>query len=205
MDAMTINKIIAGLLVGLLLAKGASMLAESRFHVETPETPAYAVALPEAEPAEEAAPAEAEGPSLSMLLAAADADKGRKVFAKCAACHGVDAGGANKIGPNLHNVVGREIGGHEGFAYSDALASHGGVWTYDLLDAWFEAPNDAIPFNKMAFAGVKKPGDRADLIAYLAANSENPPPFAEETEEAAPAEEGGEAEETAPDEDAGRE
>ncbi|GAB4124415.1 MAG: cytochrome c family protein [Rhodothalassiaceae bacterium] len=184
MDGMTINKTLAGILVALLLAKVTAMVAEARFHVEAPEVPAYAVALPESGTSIAEAPTpEAEGPSLAMLLASADADKGARVFAKCTACHGIEAGGPNKIGPNLHNIVGREIGHAPGFAYSDALSSHGGVWTYELLDAWLIDPKTTIPGNKMAFAGLNKPTDRANLIAFLAANSENPPPFV--TEEAA--------------------
>jgi len=179
-DTMTVNKIVAGVLIALLLAKGASILAEGPFHVEAPDEPAYAVAMPESDgdaAAEE--PEEPEAPSLAMLLQDASAESGARQFRKCSACHGVEAGGPHKIGPNLHDVVGAPVGGKDGFSYSSALASHGGEWTYDLLDAWLAKPGDAIPGNKMAFAGISDPEDRADLIAYLRDNSENPPALPE--------------------------
>ncbi len=176
MDTMTINKILAGILISLLLVKGSAMLAEGRFHVEAPETPAYAVALPEAETADAAAPEE-QGPSLAMLLADASVDKGQRAFAKCAACHSYDKGGANKIGPNLYAVVGASIAHVDGFSYSDALQNHEGDWTYERLDAWLLDPKSTIPGNKMAFAGVRKETERADLIAFLRMQADDPEPL----------------------------
>ncbi|OCX66676.1 hypothetical protein BFP70_00490 [Thioclava sp. SK-1] len=113
--------------------------------------------------ADDTAEAEDEGPQIA--LGTGDAAKGEKVFNKCKACHKMD--GSNGTGPHLDGVVNRAIGGVDGFAYSDAMAGHGGTWDYAALDAWLEKPKDFIPGNKMSFAGLRKPEDRNDLIAYL--------------------------------------
>ena len=115
------------------------------------------------------------GPDLGTLLAAADPAKGEKVFAKCAACHTINAGGANGIGPNLHGVVGEQIGkGVAGYAFSAALSGHGGTWTYENLNDWLKSPKAFANGTKMSFAGLSKPEDRADIIAYLKANGGGP-------------------------------
>lgn len=183
MDTMTINKIIGALLLALLLAKASEMLAEIPFHTDAPETPAYAVALPETEQAQ-AEPEEPQGPSLAALLAQASADAGERAFRKCAACHTIEEGGANRVGPNLHNTVGASVAHVESFNYSDALANFEGEWTYERLDAWLTSPSGLIPGNRMAFAGVSDPEERADLIAYLRANTQSPPPLPEAADQA---------------------
>lgn len=111
---------------------------------------------------------EAGGPDLGTLLAAADPATGEKVFAKCAACHTVNSGGANGIGPNLFAILGQPIGKHAaGFAYSSALSGHGGNWDYANMDAWLKSPRGFADGTKMSFAGLSKPEDRANLMAYL--------------------------------------
>ncbi|OCC25419.1 cytochrome C [Croceicoccus estronivorus] len=137
-----------------------------------------------------------QGPSFASLLATADVAKGEKLFGKCVSCHTINAGGPNGIGPNLHGVVGEEIGkGVGGFAFSSALSGHGGTWTFDLLDEWLASPKAFAPGTKMSFAGLSKAEDRANLIAYLNTQGSNLPLPA--VEEAPPAEEaaaeGGEA------------
>ena len=105
---------------------------------------------------------------LGTLLASADAERGKGTAKLCASCHTFDQGGPNRVGPNLWGVVGRDIGGHSGFAYSPAVASHAGAWTYEELDRWLASPSRSIPGNKMAFNGLRNPKDRANLLAYLA-------------------------------------
>jgi len=121
--------------------------------------------------AEEDAPVEAEPEaeaSFADLFAAADAGKGEKVFGKCKACHKLEEG-ANATGPSLYGVVGRPKAEAPGFNYSDVLlALQGGTWEPEQLDQWLTNPKDYAPGNKMTFAGLKKPEDRANLIAYLA-------------------------------------
>lgn len=115
------------------------------------------------------------GYDLGTLLAAADPAAGEKVFAKCTACHTINQGGANGIGPNLFGVLGQPIGKHvAGFAYSSDLASHGGTWTYENMDAWLASPKAFVPGTKMSFAGLGKPEDRAAVMAYLKANGGGP-------------------------------
>lgn len=113
---------------------------------------------------------------IATLLASADVAKGEATFAKCASCHTVNAGGANGIGPNLHGVVGEGIGtGAGGFAFSDALKGVGGTWTFENMDAWLKSPKAFAPGTKMTFAGLSKPEDRANLIAYLNTQGSNLP------------------------------
>lgn len=117
-----------------------------------------------------------EGPALATLLAEGDAAKGEAVFAKCTACHTIEQGGANGIGPNLYAIMGKPIGKHAaGFAYSSDLSGHGGDWTFENMDVWVKAPKAFAPGTKMTFAGLGKPEDRANLILFLLQNGGGPP------------------------------
>ncbi|MBC7905407.1 MAG: cytochrome c family protein [Rhodospirillaceae bacterium] len=102
----------------------------------------------------------------AFAQAAGDAAAGEKVFTQCKACHTVQAG-QNRVGPSLFGVVGRPAGTVEGFNYSPAMKSSGMTWTPENLDKYLADPKGAMPGNKMAFAGLKKPEDRANVIAYL--------------------------------------
>jgi cytochrome c len=135
---------------------------------------------------EGAGAAEAEKP-IEFYLASADAAKGEQVFKKCAACHNADKGGANQLGPNLWGVVGAPIGEGRGFAWSDALAKHGGSWDWDSLSHWLKSPKTFAPGTKMTFAGLSKPEDRADVIAFLNQHGDSPKPMPAAPAEAAPA------------------
>lgn len=103
---------------------------------------------------------------------AGDVDAGKKVFNKCRACHTTDEGGANKVGPNLHGIIGRDAATVEGFKYSQALQDSGIVWTEDKLTEFLAKPKAVVPKTKMAFPGLKKPEDIENVLAYLAAESE---------------------------------
>ena len=105
--------------------------------------------------------------SAAPAFAEGDAEAGKKVFNKCKVCHTEEAGGKNKVGPNLHGLFGRTAGTVEGFKYSDAMTESGIVWSEETLDAYLAKPKEYIPKNKMAFAGIKDEQDRVDLIAYL--------------------------------------
>ncbi|WP_425353571.1 c-type cytochrome [Roseovarius aestuariivivens] len=120
----------------------------------------------EEEPAAEAEPAADEASGFAAMVAAADPADGEKVYRQCAACHVVDDT-VNRVGPHLNGVVGRDIGSVDGFNYSDALASHGGVWDVDALNAWLENSNDYIPGNKMSYRGLRDEADRAAVIRYM--------------------------------------
>jgi cytochrome c len=100
---------------------------------------------------------------------AQDAEAGKKVFSRCKACHTVDAP-TNKVGPHLDGIVGRKAASLPNFVYSDAMKAKGAeglVWDEANLTSYLTDPKGFIPGNKMAFAGVKKPEDLANLIAYL--------------------------------------
>jgi cytochrome c len=108
--------------------------------------------------------------AVPALAQEGDATAGEKVFKKCAACHTVEPGGPNKVGPSLHDIVGRTTGTVEGFKYSDAMVKageEGHVWTPEEISLFVENPKKAMPGTKMTFAGLKKPEERADLVAYL--------------------------------------
>ena len=100
-----------------------------------------------------------------------DAAAGEAVFARCRACHSVEAG-VNRTGPSLYNIVGGESGSAEGFNYTDANATIGIVWTPEKLFQYLESPRRVIPGTRMAFAGLPAAQDRADLIAFLQTHSE---------------------------------
>jgi len=113
---------------------------------------------------------------IETLLASADPAKGEQVFKKCTSCHTIEAGGANGIGPNLHGVLGEAVAtGHGGFAFSDALKSHGGKWDFKTMDEWLHNPKKLAPGTKMTFAGLSKPEDRANVIAFLNSQGSNLP------------------------------
>lgn len=113
---------------------------------------------------------------LETLLASADAAKGEATFKKCASCHTVNSGGANGIGPNLYAVVGEGVAqGRGGFAFSDALKTHGGKWDWATLDAWLKNPKAFAPGTKMSFAGLGDAAERANLLVYLNTQGSNLP------------------------------
>jgi cytochrome c len=119
-----------------------------------------------------AVPAQAAKPAADAKVAlVGDAAKGKAVFAKCAACHTITAGGANGIGPNLAKIAGDDVGkGRGGFAFSTALAAKGGKWDDATLDKWLTNPRGFADGTKMTFAGLDDAQQRADVIAYLKAN-----------------------------------
>lgn len=107
---------------------------------------------------------------LASLMALADVNRGAKIFKKCASCHNVGKGESAKVGPNLFGVVGRAKASSSGFSYSEAMKSKGGVWDRESISQFITKPKDFISGTKMAFPGLKKPQDRADVILFLEKN-----------------------------------
>jgi cytochrome c len=106
----------------------------------------------------------------TTAMAQGDAAKGENVFKKCKICHQVGDGAKNQVGPQLNGVIGRKAGSLEGFSYSPAMKEAGEkgiVWNAENIAKYIENPRDFIPKNKMAFVGLKKEDERADVIAYL--------------------------------------
>lgn len=173
METFEFNKYAAGLLFTLLALFVINIVADtlvspihltqSVYVVEVAEEATHEVAAVEVKP-------------LAVRLAEADAAAGEKIFKKCKACHTIEAGGKNKVGPNLANIVGRARGAAAEFKYSSALGEAGGEWGYEELDGFIANPKEAISGNKMTFKGVRDPADRANLIAFLTAQTESPPP-----------------------------
>lgn len=115
--------------------------------------------------------------SLAERLAAADPEAGKKVWRKCKACHTIDKGGKKRIGPNLWNIVGADVGAREGFKYSKGMLAFGGQWTYERLDAYLTKPRKVVKGGKMSFVGLKKPKDRANVIAFMRMMADEPLPL----------------------------
>ncbi len=180
MNSFEFNKIAGAVLGTALVVFGLNQLAGILYHAEKPEKQGFAVEVAEATPAAGEAPAAEAAPaaSLGTMLASADATKGQAVFKACAACHDGSKGGPNKVGPNLWGIVDRMHGSHEGFAYSEAMAAlKDKPWSYEALNEFITSPKTAVPGTKMAFGGLKKDADRANLLAYLQTLSDAPVPF----------------------------
>lgn len=173
-DTMTMTKAVAGVCGALLVyllgnwaADGVYAMGAGGHGAEGELAQAYTIDTGAGE-----APAEGAGEAtvdFAALLAAADAAAGEKVFGKCKACHKMD--GTDGTGPHLNGVVDRAKASVAGFGYSEALAGMAAeAWTPDNLNAFLENPKGYAPGTKMSFAGLPKPEDRANVIAYLAAN-----------------------------------
>lgn len=186
-----VNMAVGAFLGTVFVLMSVSIASEGIFHSEAPEKPGFAIIAEEtAGEAGAGAAAEAEV-DIKPLLASADASAGEAVFKKCAACHTIEKGGPNKVGPNLWGVVERPIASHEGFAYSAGMktfAEANKTWTYDHLSYFIEAPKKHVPGTAMGFAGVKKPDERANLIAWLRGQADAPVALPAASAAAAPAE-----------------
>ena len=161
MDTMTSTKVVAGFCGAFLVFLLGKWMAEVVYHMDSHGEASYVIETGAEEATEEVAEV-----SFDEMMAAADAGKGEKVFKKCQACHKVEPG-ANGTGPTLYGVVGRDIASMEGFGYSGALTGMEGDWTPEALNEFLTKPSAYASGTTMSFNGLKKVGDRVNLIAYL--------------------------------------
>ena len=204
MDTFEFNKIAGAVLFVLLIIVGIGTVGDILVSPKQLYEPVYHVDVPDAEgaAATAAAPAEPEVEPISVRLASADVEDGMREEKRCPPCHTFEQGGANKVGPNLWNVVGGKTAHLDNFSYSDSLASLGATWSFEALDEFLADPKAYVPGTKMAFAGVKNPDRRADLIAYMRSLSESPVPLPEPEPAAAEPSSGDGAEQPAADDKA---
>jgi cytochrome c len=179
MSSFELNKFAAAVLLAGIIAMLAGIIADEMVKPKPLAQNAYVVAGVEAKASTESAPAAAEEVApIGPLLAAANVAEGEAVAKRCSACHTFTKGGPNRVGPNLWNVVGGPHGHAEGFQYSPAIAGkHDQPWTYEELNKFISNPKAYAPGTKMAFAGIRKPEERASLIAYLRSLSDSPKPL----------------------------
>ena len=175
MDSFEINKIIAAIILVVAIIFGLDKVSDGLFHVEKPENPGYKVEV--IAQSTNNSSDKAETIDISALMAMGDIDLGKKVFKKCAACHSINEGGGNKIGPALYNVVGRSVGGVADYKYSKSLMTYKKEWTFEELNGFLIKPATWVKGTKMAFAGLKKEEDRASVILYMNQNGDNPKPL----------------------------
>ncbi|MEO0871089.1 MAG: c-type cytochrome, partial [Pseudomonadota bacterium] len=146
------------------LGLGLSILSDKYFHGSDPERPEQLGFVIEGVETDD-------GPVIEKTMAQAltevTADQGAKVFAKCAACHSIEAGGANGVGPNLHAIMGANVGAKPGYTYSGAMAGFGGQWGWEEMNLWLKKPSTYVEGTKMSFAGLSKIEDRAAVALYM--------------------------------------
>jgi cytochrome c len=171
------NTVAGCVLASALFAMVLGKVSNALVHPHKLEKPAIAVSDEAPTQTAAAAPA-ADLPPIGPKLASANVDAGKAIFQKqCFTCHTVDKGGPNKVGPNLWGVVGRKKGSHAGFSYSSGMEAKGGDWTYEDIDHMIFKPTAYIKGTKMAFAGLPKEQERADVIAFLRTMSDSPQPL----------------------------
>lgn len=178
MSSIELNKIMAAVLVAGIIAMATGMVA--RILVPEPHEGENAYVIDTGAAPAEATVAEAVIPDIGPMLASADPAGGEALSRACAACHSFEEGGANKVGPNLYDIVSRPVASHEGFNYSTTLADLGAageVWSYEALNHFLAAPRDYAPGTAMSYAGMKDDQDRADMVAWLRTLSGSPEPL----------------------------
>lgn len=183
---MNLNTIFAAILIAGIVGMLASFVSRKAVAPHYPEHEAFPIEVSEVQQGGASAGPIGPDPILA-LIATADLETGQSLSKQCAACHDFTSGGANRVGPGLYGIVGKSMGKHEGFAYSDALVEKGGNWDYASLNHFLWKPKDFISGTKMNFIGIKKPEDRAAMIAWLRAQGSSNYPLPSEAEIAAEA------------------
>ena len=174
------NKIIVSIVFAIILVVGINKVTDVIFYVEKPEKSAYQVATGTtvaSTTSAETGSVSSESENIMALFASTSATDGAKVFKKCLSCHSIAKEGKNKIGPKLFGVLGRQAGSISDYKYSKAMAAHGKVWSFEEMNSFLIKPKDWINGTKMQFLGLKNAKDRAAVILYMNANTDNPLPI----------------------------
>ena len=164
-----IQKIFTSILVVILVIFGIGKISDLIFKTEK-NVVAYKVEVQE----KSAGITEESTLDITTFLAMGNVEHGKSQFKKCKACHSINKGGKNNIGPALWGVMERKAGGLNDYKYSKALISHGKEWNFEELNGFLLKPSTWIKNNKMGFAGLKNDKDRASIILFLNQNSDNP-------------------------------
>ena len=173
------NKIIVSIVLAVILVLVINKITDVIYYVEKPEKSAYQVETIATgnTTTNEKNSEDAVSGNIMTLFASTSAADGAKVFKKCAACHSINQGGSNKIGPALWGILGRKAGSISDYKYSKAMAAYGKAWSFDEMNSFLIKPKDWIKGTKMSFAGLKNEKDRAAVILYMNENTDNPLPL----------------------------
>jgi cytochrome c len=166
------NKIFGSLLLTVIIVLGINKASDIIYKVNVPTTESYKVEVKDNSQTNEKK--EPVSSDIKAILALGSADQGKKIFTKCAACHSINKGGGNKIGPALYSVLGRKAGSVNDYKYSKGMASFEKIWGFEEMNAFLIKPAAYIKGTKMAFGGLKKEEDRASLILYMNQQTDNP-------------------------------
>ena len=171
------NKIIVSIALAVILVLGINKITDVIFYVEKPEKSAYqvaSIATDDSSASTETNSVSSGSGDIMAMFASVSAAEGAKVFKKCAACHSINEGGSNKIGPALWGVLGRSVGSVPDYKYSKAMAAYGKNWSFEEMNGFLLKPKDWIKGTKMSFAGLKKAEARAAVILYMNENTNSP-------------------------------
>ena len=178
MSALEVNKIIASIIVAVIVIGLIAIIGDLIFKNSNDEVVqnAYKIDIAEVQSDENSTNTENIDSSelVSPLLKTASLENGEKIFKKCGACHTYKKDGANKVGPNLWNVLNREMGQVDGYKYSKALMAFGGKWDYSSLNQFLLKPKEYMKGTKMNYAGLKKEKDRANILLWLRSLADTP-------------------------------
>jgi cytochrome c len=177
MDSFELNKILGAVLGTCLALLTLNIAANALYATHKPAKPGYEIAVQEQAPAgKPGEPAVADEP-LPKRLASADTGRGEASAKKCVACHTFDKGGRNLVGPNLWGIIGKPKAADAAFNYSAAMRGQKGNWTLEDMDAYLKNPRGTVPGTNMAFAGIPRANERADLLMFLNSKSDKPVPL----------------------------
>lgn len=177
MNSFELNKVLGAILGTCLITLALNIGAGAIFAPEKPAKPGYEIAVKAPGEAGVASAAKEPEQPIEALLAAASVEKGQATAKQCQACHTLEKGGPNRVGPNLWGIVDRARASEAGFNYSAAMKAKGGKWTFDELNKFLANPRGYIQGTAMTFAGLSRDTQRADVISFLRTQADSPVPL----------------------------